>query len=1209
MNRYTRHNPRNIEIEEEEKIQKINNSFSHIMNDENKIKNFENKNINVRMGKSAEKGKNLGTFILGPKLGEGTFGVVRIATHILTGEKVAVKILEKQKLTKDLDKKRLEREIKILKMMHHNNIVQLYNVIETSQSIYLVMEFIDGKELYEYIISKRRLSELEACKFYQQLISSIEYLGKMKIAHRDLKPENLLLDKNKNIKLVDFGLSNMYKNNELLSTPCGSPSYAPPEMVCGEKYNGLIADIWSSGIILFAMICGYLPFEDRTSNQNLFKKIQKGIFTIPEHVSNNAKDILHRILNVEPDKRYNIEQIKAHPWFNIINPKIYMSEGLLINTHIVPIDEEIIEKMSNEYEFNSIEVRVNLLANKHNHMTTTYYLLLKKKIYTTGKSIGNLNSKEFRNFINNKENLISNYNGNWKLLFKERAGDKYLKEESKENKNSKEKIENKENIAKFVIIENINNNIEDKEKVGFNDKKESNEIQNNKQINEEQNEKKLNDNNIKIIKNIENTSSKNKIENIEQIKKPTIFYYLKKIKEIQRKNKYDKNKKSNNCIRIKEQTPTNKSIIPPKDESIFQSEKLNKTKKTLKEYENEIINNKKSTNKNYAKSSLIQNSIGKDNRNIENKNELNSYFDIKETAIEKKDDSINDDNILSEINNLYLETKEFNNLENNNDLTNNINLLTTDLESPNQNQVNFASKNKQKRFVRHKYVESRYLNSKNSNNLKVEEINCNSFKNINYYNEIQSKTTRNKKRKNIFKDNYKTINAHYSHIKSRESSLNKRKKYSESVDLKRHKTKKNKNNIKNSLIYDDNFFLNTTMENNENFDSSNIINTNDKNSNLKKKRNININLYKNKLLGINYNNYNIPKRRIRNQLFNESKNKGNKTFFNVNVNLERIDIDTDDGTSPKKKELKKSLIQNYKNNQNIRTNSEQKQKKNKSFFQRKKRPVKELYLKINTNNNNFNSKRINNNKSKNINLNHITKNNSISKTRNKKSKIQINKNRSTDINEDKNKKPNLFKRIKANYKIGNSKIINGSKKKLIINDYISNTHTKPNKRKKRRIIKSHFNLNDETLIKSFVAIDLNNFHFTTNINEAKDANSNINYTNYYSIKKKSKKMMNPKKDVYLPLDLNNIFIVDISVLKRVINKELESKKIKYYNKNNKYLCWKNDNKLFFELKEIDEINNCYIIIIEPPKQKNNFFNISFWKEFLSNIYKIISSNI
>ena len=153
------------------------------------------------------------------------------------------------------------------------------------------MEYISGKELFEYIILNKRLNENEACKFYQQIISGLEYLDKIRIVHRDLKPENLLLDNKKNIKIVDFGLSNMYSNNELLSTACGSPCYAAPEMINGEKYNGSLVDIWSSGIVLYAMFCGYLPFEDK-DNDILYEKITEGNFNIPNFISDLGNDLL-----------------------------------------------------------------------------------------------------------------------------------------------------------------------------------------------------------------------------------------------------------------------------------------------------------------------------------------------------------------------------------------------------------------------------------------------------------------------------------------------------------------------------------------------------------------------------------------------------------------------------------------------------------------------------------------------------------------------------------------------------------------------------------------------------------------------------------------------------------------------------------------------------------------------------------------------------
>ena len=399
-------NPNDLNEKNEQMIKdnnKLNYSFSPNNNSNSKKNKKEEKESEkeIKFKKSITKGKILeGQFIIGEEIGKGTFGVVRLATHIITGEKVAVKILYREKIKEKSDKRRLEREIKILKILRHKNIVQLYNVIQTPSTIYLVMEYIKGKELFEIIVQKKKLSELESLRYFQQLISGIEYLGKIRVAHRDLKPENLLIDSKNNLKIADFGLSNIYKNNELLSTDCGSPCYAAPEMLSGEKYFGLSADIWSSGIILYTMLCGRLPFEDK-DNQLLYNKIKEGNFKIPEFLSENAKDILTKIINVDPKKRYNISQIKKHPWFNQLDQRKYMSKGLLLNKFIVPIDEDIVNKMENEYEYNSKEIRINLLGNKHNHITTTYYLILKKKIKNGISSICDMTSNEFLNYIHN----------------------------------------------------------------------------------------------------------------------------------------------------------------------------------------------------------------------------------------------------------------------------------------------------------------------------------------------------------------------------------------------------------------------------------------------------------------------------------------------------------------------------------------------------------------------------------------------------------------------------------------------------------------------------------------------------------------------------------------------------------------------------------------------------------------------------------------
>ena len=321
--------------------------------------------------------------------------------------------------------------------MKHNNIIQLFSVIQTTTTIYLVMEYSPGKELFEYIVSKRRLAETEACEFFQQILSGVDYMHKNRICHRDLKPENMLLDSNRTIKIIDFGLSNNYGKNELLGTACGSPCYAAPEMIAGNKYNGLKIDTWSMGIILYAMVCGYLPFED-VNNDALYKKILDGKFAVPSFVSEGCKDLIKKILTVDHNKRFTIQQIKEHPWFGLADP--YLVEGLLINSVVIPIDEEVVEKLT-EYGYPKEETRCAVLSNKHNHITTTYYLTVKSKTRNSQISISDLTSDIYLTYIHDKKNLLSNYDNDINLVVENLASSKgkFIDPERKEKKPKKSK--------------------------------------------------------------------------------------------------------------------------------------------------------------------------------------------------------------------------------------------------------------------------------------------------------------------------------------------------------------------------------------------------------------------------------------------------------------------------------------------------------------------------------------------------------------------------------------------------------------------------------------------------------------------------------------------------------------------------------------------------------------------------------------------------
>ena len=320
---------------------------------------------------------------------------MKLGVHNLTGEHVAVKILEKEKIQDVNDVERVAREIHILKMIRHPNIIQLYEIIETSKQLYLIMEYASGGEVFDYIVANHRVKEAEASRYFHQIISGVEYLHKLSVVHRDLKPENLLLTADKGIKIVDFGLSNTYKAGETLKTACGSPCYAAPEMIAGKRYHGSQVDIWSCGVILYALVCGYLPFEDPNTN-NLYKKILSGEFKLPSFLSPEAKDLVSKILNTDPESRYTISEIRKHPWYNAEKNK-KITGGIFIGLSTIPINTRILDllcrkKKGNEedeevldtsylpenFDYKKDYVVRCLNANKHNHITTSYYLLLKK---------------------------------------------------------------------------------------------------------------------------------------------------------------------------------------------------------------------------------------------------------------------------------------------------------------------------------------------------------------------------------------------------------------------------------------------------------------------------------------------------------------------------------------------------------------------------------------------------------------------------------------------------------------------------------------------------------------------------------------------------------------------------------------------------------------------------------------------------------------
>ena len=366
-------------------------------------------------------------------IGEGMFGKVKLAIHLLTNEKVAIKIFDKGKINSKKEKEYIEREISILKKLNHYNTIKLFNLIQNDDFIYLIQEYISGKELLHFIENNENLSEKDICKLYQQIISGIEYMHEIGIAHRDLKLENILLNYKKDIKIIDFGLSNKYDRDidELLHSSCGSPCYAAPEMIKGMEYHGINTDIWSSGIILYIMLCKKFPFNDK-NNSKLYQKILSGKFLIPNNLSNEAKDLIINLLKVNPQERIKMRDIKNHPWFNLVNKNNNYFKGIDISKIIIPIDEEIVQEMQKFGVDRKIIIN-DLLKNNFNNITTTYNLLLQKKVRNGKKSVADFCSDLYLNYINDEKNKINNYNNEIELIIKNRINNFKNKENKIKN--------------------------------------------------------------------------------------------------------------------------------------------------------------------------------------------------------------------------------------------------------------------------------------------------------------------------------------------------------------------------------------------------------------------------------------------------------------------------------------------------------------------------------------------------------------------------------------------------------------------------------------------------------------------------------------------------------------------------------------------------------------------------------------------------------
>ncbi|XP_064484701.1 MAP/microtubule affinity-regulating kinase 3-like isoform X3 [Ornithodoros turicata] len=258
---------------------------------------------------------HIGRYRLLKTIGKGNFAKVKLAKHVPTGKEVAIKIIDKTQLNPSSLQK-LFREVRIMKMLDHPNIVKLYQVIETEKTLYLVMEYASGGEVFDYLVAHGRMKEKEARAKFRQIVSAVQYCHQKRIIHRDLKAENLLLDGEMNIKIADFGFSNEFVPGMKLDTFCGSPPYAAPELFQGKKYDGPEVDVWSLGVILYTLVSGSLPF-DGANLKELRERVLRGKYRIPFYMSTDCENLLKKFLVLNPAKRATLEAIMKDKWMNI----------------------------------------------------------------------------------------------------------------------------------------------------------------------------------------------------------------------------------------------------------------------------------------------------------------------------------------------------------------------------------------------------------------------------------------------------------------------------------------------------------------------------------------------------------------------------------------------------------------------------------------------------------------------------------------------------------------------------------------------------------------------------------------------------------------------------------------------------------------------------------------------------------------------------
>ena len=1124
-----------------------------------------------------EYSKKIGDYILFEQIGQGTFSKVTRAFHIITEQIVAVKILDKQKIEDEIDIERIIREIEILRSISHPNISQMFETYSTVHNFYLMMEYVDGGDLFDYISDNCYLPEQKACFFFRQLISVMEYLAELGISHRDIKPENILLDKDhSNIKVIDFGLSNYCMEHELLHSSCGSPCYASPEMLSGNPYSGITTDLWSAGIVLYSMLVGALPFDDQELHK-LYEQIKLGKFYIPSTLSLEAIDLLKKILQVDPKKRITIHELKEHKWFNIENNPMY--KGVNIFYEHLPCDTKVVQYVIKKYFSEDQDISLySFIKMIHMHAcnkyTATYYLVKKYILKVEDKLVS-------------RKQKIS------KDIAKQENSEKDLKDKKKEKEIEGIENEKKEEKELHLNLKDIKNEFINENNLNLNEKeKEKNNKANNDQKRNATKEKEFN---IEKINNIVIDNEKNELKELNIIKNKKVIntrniqndiygFYNTNNTNIASNTNTNFNYTTNQmdkyfCLTLEEEPKHktnggNMNLFLSKDKYDIKSE-INNSNKITKKYNHKKIIKQNLAQKNETETfqhnmALTEQSNVKKNKKNDNAKNVNK---LKDKALSPPQNSKKAENQDKKI-----KKNEQTNDENNSHLK--IGLSLINLKNIND-KYKVTNESNTDRNISERYKNSNYIN-------KIYSSNENYTINTIYKNNI------NKKNKQ-FKTYIDKI------MSPKKGDLNFYVINNIISKDKKEKKKKTKNELFNLEIKSNINKKNFLTNNNENI----IVNINNNNY-------INGNINRNQMQNISIDNRFF---RTQEMISNDNLSKENNASSQIKVNLKssKSELKT---TPNKNSDLKKKQNKIEQKNPHKKFEIEifsNKIKNINKFKQRKiPSPFSLVYIQDNFNNEGSNIMKFNNNY-----INNIFGQNSTEKGRNiinlsssqNKSDIHSTKNNNKNINNNDKKKiyKERIKKMIICHKKGKSLYSNCLESNNIFNYFKNNNNNKKKKKNNhQRNISSvlKYQLSDfrsENKGINIISSTVVNNEYSSSKNKAQNINTNTNLdsnTNKLNTKKESSINKNINTNKY-----NNILsypkekVISPKMMYQTKN-NLQKKKLflqnnqnnninsseNYKNKKNKIMITTGNNNTKNFIK-----HNNYLIALNQSNSTNNHF--------------------